>query len=97
MYTRPANIRSGPATRSRSNRRYVNDEQLLNQFGATLDNVVAEVLYVRDMDAAFAVASAVRKDAYGSRKPAVAGTILVTPRSAFSTQLIEITFVAKAR
>ena len=57
---------------------YSNAKKLLNQFGATLDNVVEEVLYVRDMDAAFAVAGAVRKDAYGSGKPAVASTMLVT-------------------
>jgi enamine deaminase RidA (YjgF/YER057c/UK114 family) len=76
---------------------YANAQKLLNQFGATLDNVVEEVLYVRDMDAAFAVAGAVRKDAYGSGKPAVASTMLVTPRLAFPTQLIEIKFVAKVR
>jgi len=76
---------------------YSNAKKLLNQFGATLDNVVEEVLYVRDMDAAFAVAGAVRKDAYGSGKPAVASTMLVTPRLAFPTQLIEIKFVAKVR
>ena len=76
---------------------HANAKKLLNQFGATLDNVVEEVLYVRDMDAAFAVAGAVRKDAYGSGKPAVASTMLVTPRLAFPTQLIEITFVAKMR
>jgi len=76
---------------------YANAKKLLNQFGATLDNVVEEVLYVRDMDTAFAVAGAVRKEAYGSRKPAVASTMLVTPRLAFPTQLIEIKFVAKVR
>ncbi len=76
---------------------YANAKKLLNQFGATLDNVVEEVLYVRDMDAAFAVAGAVRKDAYGSGKPAVASTMLATPRQAFPTQFIEITFVAKVR
>ena len=74
---------------------YANAKKSLNQFGATLDNVVEEVLYVRDMDAAFAVAGAVRKDAYGSGKPAVASTMLVTPRLAFPTQLIEIKFIAK--
>jgi enamine deaminase RidA (YjgF/YER057c/UK114 family) len=76
---------------------YANAKKLLNQFGATLDNVVEEVLYVRDMDAAFTVAGAVRKDAYGSIKPAVASTMLVTPRLAFPTQLIEIKFIAKVR
>ena len=63
---------------------YANAKKLLNQFGATLDNVVEEVLCVRDMDAAFAVASVVRKDAYGSGKPAVASTMLVTQRLGIS-------------
>src|ERR1700681_3580625 len=45
---------------------YANAKKRLNQFGATLDSVVEEVLYVRDMDTAFAVAGAVRKEAYGA-------------------------------
>ena len=74
---------------------YANAKKILSQFGATLDNVVEEVLYVTDMDTAFAVAGSVRKEAYGSKKPAVASTILVTPRLALPTQLIEIKFIAK--
>src|SRR5258708_1011527 len=76
---------------------YANAKKILSQFGATLDNVVEEVLYVTDMDTAFAAAGPVRKEAYGSKKPAVASTILVTPRLAFPTQLIEIKFIAKVR
>jgi enamine deaminase RidA (YjgF/YER057c/UK114 family) len=73
---------------------YTNAKKVLAQYGATLDNVVEEVLYVTDMDAAFAVAGAVRAEAYGGR-PVVASTILVTPRLAFPTQLIEIKLIAK--
>lgn len=73
---------------------YANAKEVLAQYGATLDNVVDEVLYVTDMDAAFAVAGAVREEAYGGR-PVVASTILVTPRLAFPNQLIEIKIVAK--
>ncbi|HYO48015.1 MAG TPA: RidA family protein [Gemmatimonadota bacterium] len=62
---------------------------------APLDDVVEEVLHVTDMDAAFAVAGLVRKEAYGSEKPDVASTILVTPRLAFPAQLIEIKFLAR--
>jgi enamine deaminase RidA (YjgF/YER057c/UK114 family) len=76
---------------------YANAKKLLSQFGATLDNVVDEVLYVRDMGTAFAVAGAVRKEAYGSKKPAVASTMIETPRLALPTQLIEIKFIAKAQ
>lgn len=74
---------------------YANAKKILSEFGATLDNVVEEVVYVTDMDQAMRVAGAVRKEAYGSEKPKVASTILVTPRLAFPTQLIEIKFIAK--
>jgi enamine deaminase RidA (YjgF/YER057c/UK114 family) len=74
---------------------YANAKKILSQFGATLDNVVEEVLYVTDMDTAFAAAGPVRKDVYGSQMPTVASTILVTPRLALPTQLIEIKFIAK--
>lgn len=74
---------------------YVNAEKILMHYGATLDNVVEEVLYVTDMDAAFAVAGPVRKEAYKSEKPRVASTILVTPRLALPPQLIEIKFIAQ--
>jgi enamine deaminase RidA (YjgF/YER057c/UK114 family) len=76
---------------------YANAKKILSEFNATLDNVVEEVLYVTDMDKAMGVAGPVRKEAYGSEKPEVASTIVVTPRLAFSTQLIEIKFTAKLR
>ncbi len=76
---------------------YANAKKILNEFGATLDNVVEEVVYVTDMDKAMEVAGPVRKEAYGSEKPEVASTILVTPRLAFPAQLIEIKFTAKLR
>jgi enamine deaminase RidA (YjgF/YER057c/UK114 family) len=74
---------------------YANATKLLGLFGATLDDVVEEVVYVTDMDAAMAAAGAVRKEAYGSDRPEVASTIFVTPRLAFAAQLIEIKFVAR--
>ena len=74
---------------------YVNAKKLLAQYGATLDNVVEEVVYVTDMDTAIAAAGPVRKEAYGSEKPQVACTILVTPRLALPPQLVEIKFLAK--
>ena len=74
---------------------YANATKVLGQYGATLDNVVEEVLYVTNMDVAIEVAGTVRKAAYGSAKPNVASTILVTPRLAFPSQLIEIKVTAK--
>ena len=76
---------------------YANAKKILSEFGATLDNVVEEVVYVTDMDKAMEVAGPVRKEAYGSEKPEVASTIFVTPRLAFPAQLIEIKFIAKLR
>ena len=73
---------------------YANIQTVLANFGATMDHVVEEVLYVTDMDAAFAVAGKVRAEAYGGR-PVVASTILVTPRLAFADQLIEVKVIAK--
>lgn len=52
--------------------------------------MVEEVLYVTNMEKAFAAAGPVRKEAYGSETPQVVSTILVTPRLALPTQLIEI-------
>lgn len=74
---------------------YANAKKILGQYGATLEHVVEEVLYVTDMDAAFAAAGPVRKEAYGSAKPAVASTILTTSRLALPAQLIEIRFTAR--
>ena len=76
---------------------YANARKILAKFGATLDDVVEEVLYVTDMDKAFAAAGPVRKEAYGTTRPAVASTILVTPRLALGAQLIEIKFIARKR
>ena len=73
---------------------YANAKTLLKRYGATMENVVEEVVYVTDMDAAFAVAGRVRAEAYGGQ-PIVASTILVTPRLAFKDQLIEVKLIAK--
>jgi enamine deaminase RidA (YjgF/YER057c/UK114 family) len=76
---------------------YANAKKILAKFGATLDDVVEEVIYVTDMDTAFAAAGPVRKEAYASPRPAVASTILATSRLALAAQLVEIKFVAKTK
>jgi enamine deaminase RidA (YjgF/YER057c/UK114 family) len=73
---------------------YQNAIKLLAEFGATLDNVVEETLYVLDVDAAFKVAGEVRKELYGAGQPAVASNLIGVSRLAFPDQLIEITFRA---
>jgi enamine deaminase RidA (YjgF/YER057c/UK114 family) len=74
---------------------YVNAEKLLRRFGASLDDVVEEVIYVLDVDAAFKVAGPVRKAAYGRQDPQVASTLVGTTRLAFPEQLVEIKLVAR--
>ena len=73
---------------------YANAAALLAQFGATLDDVVEETLFVLDVDAAFAVAGKVRKALYGTERPQVASNLIGVSRLAFPAQLIEITFRA---
>lgn len=73
---------------------YANTVKLLERFGASLDNVVEETLYVLDVDAAFAVAAKVRKDAFGTVRPQCASNLIGVSRLAFPEQLIEIAFRA---
>jgi enamine deaminase RidA (YjgF/YER057c/UK114 family) len=73
---------------------YANAAKILARFGAGLQHVVEEVLYVTDMDAAFAVAGAVRKAAYETETPQCTSTIAQVARLALPQQLIEISFTA---
>ena len=69
---------------------YANARKVLAQYGATLDSVVEEVLYVT-------AAGAVEAEPYGGR-PVVASTILVRPRLAFpSTVKMTRSFLSKTR
>jgi len=71
---------------------YANAVKLLAKFGATLDHVVEETMFVTDMEAAFAVAGTVRKAAYGRDRPACASTIVEISRLALAGQLVEVGF-----
>ncbi|AFY70371.1 Endoribonuclease L-PSP [Thalassoporum mexicanum PCC 7367] len=73
---------------------YLNAKQILSHYGATLDHVVEEVVYVTSIDQVLAIAGEIRKEMYGTEKPQVCCTLLTTPRLAFPEQLIEIKFVA---
>ena len=96
----PASVDSSGAATDTSNMElqmrttYANAAKVLGQFGAGLRHIVEEVLYVTDMEAAFAVAGAVRKAAYGTDTPQCASTIAQVARLAFPQQLIEIRFTA---
>jgi enamine deaminase RidA (YjgF/YER057c/UK114 family) len=76
---------------------YSNPRLVLEQLGATLEDVVEEVINVTDMPAAFAVAGSVRKEAYCSDAPACASTIAEVKRLALPEQLIEMRLIAIVR
>ena len=73
---------------------YTNIQKVLAQYGATIDNVVDEILFVTDMDTAFAAAVKCRREVF-SGAPVVASTIVQIQRLAFPELLIEIRCVAK--
>jgi 2-iminobutanoate/2-iminopropanoate deaminase len=75
---------------------YTNIQKVLAQYGATMDNVVDEVLFVTDMDTAFAAAVKCRREVF-SGTPVVASTIVQIQRLAFPDLLIEIRCVAKLK
>jgi len=66
----------------------------LGQYGATIANVVDEVLFVTDIEAAFAAAVRVRPEVFAGR-PVVASTLVQIQRLAFPELMIEIKCIAK--
>ena len=73
---------------------YTNIKKILAQYGATIDNIVDEIIFVTDMNTAFAAAVKCRKDIF-SGTPNVASTIVQIQRLAFPELMIEIRCVAK--
>jgi len=73
---------------------YVNAKKLLSEFGATLDDVVEETLFVLDVASAFAAGSKVRKEMYGTDTPSVASNLIGVSALAFPEQIVEMTFRA---
>ena len=73
---------------------YANIRKVLALYGATMDSIVDETMYVTDMDAALAVLSKCIHDIF-SGSPIVASTIIQIPRLAFPDLMIEIKCVAK--
>jgi 2-iminobutanoate/2-iminopropanoate deaminase len=73
---------------------YANIEKVLDQYGATMENLVDEVLYVTNMEAAFDAAVKMRRDVF-SGFPRVTSTIVEIKRLAFPQLMIEIKAIAK--
>ncbi|MCE3241325.1 MAG: putative endoribonuclease [Deltaproteobacteria bacterium] len=73
---------------------YANIKKVLIEYKATIENVVDEVLFVTDMEAAFAAAVKCRQEIF-SGAPIVASTIVQIQRLAFPELMIEIRCVAR--
>jgi enamine deaminase RidA (YjgF/YER057c/UK114 family) len=73
---------------------YVNIQKVLAEYKATMENVVDEVLFVTDMESAFAAAVKCRQEVF-SGTPVVASTIVQIQRLAFPELTIEIRCVAR--
>jgi 2-iminobutanoate/2-iminopropanoate deaminase len=73
---------------------YANIEKVLAQYGATMENIVEEVLFVTDMDAAFAARVKCRQEVF-SGDPVLASTIVQIQRLAFSELMVEIRCTCK--
>jgi 2-iminobutanoate/2-iminopropanoate deaminase len=73
---------------------YANVRKVLTQYGATMDNIVDEVLFVTDMDAAFAARAKCRREVF-SDNPVLASTIVQIQRLAFPELMVEIRCICK--
>jgi enamine deaminase RidA (YjgF/YER057c/UK114 family) len=73
---------------------YANIEKVLAQYGATMENIVEKVLFVTDMDAAFAARVKCKQEVF-SGNPVLASTIVQIQRLAFPELLVEIRCICK--
>ncbi len=73
---------------------YANVGKVLEQYGATMENVVDEIVFVTDMDAAFGARVKMKDEVFGGN-PVLASTIVQIERLAFPQLMIEIRCVAK--
>ena len=73
---------------------YANIEKVLAQYGATMENIVEEVLFVTDMDAAFTARVKCRQEVFSGDR-VLASTIVQIQRLAFSELTVEIRCTCK--
>lgn len=73
---------------------YSNIQKVLAHYGATMDDIVDEVLFVTDMETAHAAAGKCRQEVFAGT-PVVASTIVQIQRLALPEFMIEIKCVAK--
>jgi len=73
---------------------YANVGKVLAQYGASMDNVADEILFVTDMDAAFGARVKMKDEVFGGA-PVLASTIVQIERLAFPQLMIEIRCIAR--
>ncbi len=73
---------------------YANVGKVLAQYGASMNNVVDEMLFVTDMDAAFAARVKMKQEVF-SGSPVLGSTIVQIQRLAFPQLMIEIRCIAR--
>ncbi len=73
---------------------YANIAKVLVQYGATMDNVVDETLFVTDIDTAFPARVKMKQEIF-SGSPVLASTIVQIQRLAFPQLMIEIRCTAR--
>jgi len=73
---------------------YANIGKVLAQYGATMDNVVDEILFVTDIDAAFPARVKMKQEVF-SGVPVLGSTMVQIQRLAFPQLMVEIKCVAK--
>ncbi len=73
---------------------YANIGKVLAQYGASMDNVVDEMLFVTDMDAAFAARVKMKQEVF-SGSPVLGSTIVQIQRLAFPQLMVEIRCIAR--
>jgi len=73
---------------------YTNIEKVLAQYGSTMENIVDEVLFVTDMDAAFAARVKCKQEVFFGN-PVLGSTIVQIQRLAFPELMVEIKCICK--
>lgn len=73
---------------------YTNIQRVLVQYGATMYNIMDEVLFVTDMDAAFAARVKCKQEIF-SGNAVLTSTIVQIQRLAFPELMVEIRCICK--
>lgn len=73
---------------------YANIKKVLLEYGATIDNVVDELVFVTDIEAAFAARVNLKQEVF-SGPPVLGSTLLQIQRLAFPELMIEIKCIVK--